>query len=141
MMRKYRVNVETLARLAPGLVHTLSLAGKAMLAREVGKVLQLAGSHEEVKRVVRDVVKYARCELGARVCANISDGYWLARSAGEWAEYQAAEKTRAIFRFVQLRDMREAAREKSSGQGQLFGRDEGTEGQRDVEARTAWARA
>jgi len=61
-------------------------------------------------------------------------GYWLARSDREWSEYLESRKANARFEFAMVRDMRTAARERATGQGDLFGDGTGNRSHAD------WAR-
>ena len=71
------------------------------------------------RRQVRGLAQQLR-RAGYRVCAS-DEGYWLARSGVEYAEYLEAVQRKAIFRFVERRQMAAAAEERSSGQMRLFG--------------------
>lgn len=91
-----------------------------------------ASNHEARKRGVRRLVERLR-NGGIRICANLSQGYWLARSDTEWHAYCESRKRNAIFEFVFVRKIKQAAGQRSSGQRQLFDRDE-------PGSRGAWAK-
>lgn len=87
-------------------------------ARGVAFVLGLTGNTEAQRRRIREAVELCR-RRGLRVCAN-ADGYWLARSNAEWADYKEARKSGARFEFVRIRKMAEAATAATGRQGLLF---------------------
>ena len=79
----------------------------------------VAGNRENQRRRVREAMTYAREKLGQRICAN-GRGYWIARDATEWQQYQDAAGRGARFAFVSLRRRQAAVTERFSGQGLLF---------------------
>lgn len=122
MMRKYRTNPVKLARFAP---HAkLAVCGGPVTADEIAVRLGIicetqTDPREARRRIVRDLVAWLR-EHGEMVCANTIDGYWMARDWSEYRLYQEAERSGAVFKFVRLRDEREAARERHNGQVMMF---------------------
>ena len=126
MAVKYRTPVKTLAVLGPRAVRILA-DHETRLAVRLGAMLGVGGDRENQRRVARDVVKYARNELGERICANLTVGYWLARSHTEWERYTAVVKARGVFEFVRVRRMDAAISERNSGQGMLFERGKTTQ--------------
>jgi hypothetical protein len=89
-----------------------------VIANRVG----ITGDRETRKRTLREIVKTLRrpgegSEAGGmRICANLVDGYWIARDATEWHEYLEAVKRDAVFRFHERRRMATAASEQVTGQ-------------------------
>ena len=97
---------------------------RPLTAIVLAKACQILGSRETRRRAVRKLVEMLR-EDGHCVCAGKGfdgegTGYWLARDYGEWDRYRKARRSAAIFEFVTLRKMTEAARERSGRQGKLF---------------------
>ena len=103
------------------LIAALRVITEPVPARKLAPALEVPGRDTESRRRrVRDVVEAARSKpFGFRICAN-SEGYWLARDEHEWAAYEAARETKARFEFVRVRNMRQAAGERTSGQGMLL---------------------
>ena len=96
---------------AHGPVTAIALTGPLGLERLMGR--------ETIRRRVREVIAYARNILGIQICADGS-GYWLARSTSEWRAYQDATKNRARFVFVRAAKQQSRARDRRSGQLELF---------------------
>lgn len=118
-------------------------AGTPVLRKaiELADAAGIQGGHENKRRRVREIVAELH-ELGERICASSGApedcGYWLARDDAEWSGYQEARKAHARFEFVVVRDMKQAAGEKSVGQRQLFS--DGATKRQSHEESTAWAR-
>lgn len=90
-------------------------------ALDVAAHLGIAGSNDEhTKRIVRDLVKFARDEHGKRICSNLSGGYWLARDAAEWKEFNEGRRTTAGFKFVDIRKQERAVTDAMNVQEELF---------------------
>jgi len=94
-------------------------AGGPVSARVLARACNLKGTAERKRRIVREVVRYARDHGGMRICANLS-GYWLARSSLEWGRYLEARKANARFEYVAVRRMKNAATDSMAGQKSLF---------------------
>jgi len=99
------------------------LDDRPIKAREIAEACGIApGSGVEIrKRRVREAVAMLR-EKGAPVCANLDDGYWLARDAGEFTRWRESESKRAKFKFAELRRVAGAVADGAAGQGRLFTR-------------------
>ena len=93
---------------------------RAVPARELADACDIPSCNVEIRRRrVREVVEYARTELGEQICAS-GDGYWLARNASEWLAYRDAQKANIRFAFVRLRRVDDAVRDRVTRQGKLF---------------------
>ena len=99
----------------------LAGATEPVNARALGAVLRLKGATEPLRRAVRRIVEHARRTLGLRICANLS-GYWLARDADEWREYQAAIAANLRFKFYRISQTKAAVVNRMNEQGTLFDR-------------------
>ncbi len=80
---------------------------------------------ETKRRAVRKLASELR-SAGFQVCA-CGHGYWLARDAAEWGEYQAARQSKARFVFKAVRQMADAASDRACGQGELFSAESGAD--------------
>lgn len=109
-------------RLAPLHWYLRRHTGRAILAVELATHLGIGGNHENKRRGVRRIVERLRND-GHRICADChptKGGYWLAADVAEWQAYEAARESGARFEFVAVKRMREAATDRSCGQGKLF---------------------
>ncbi len=121
---------QTLQERAPIVASRLQLAASSgdgpLTAVELAMELRLTRmSHETMRRRIRDAVKYARETNGERICAD-GDGYWMARSAQEWADYKAAVGHGVRYRFVAVKRAQAAVTHRMNGQAMLFGEIEAT---------------
>lgn len=117
-----QAEISAIAGCVLDLLRGLFAAGAGpMAAREIASRLRVAPNTgvENQRREVRKLIAEIR-EAGHRVC-ECNSGYWLARDAAEWAEYQAAVTAKARFTFVRVRKVREAVVDRMAGQGGLFG--------------------
>lgn len=89
-------------------------------AIEIAQKLELdpQRNRESRRRSVRFLADELRGE-GHRVCAG-NDGYWLARTDGEWHKYLESAKNKLKFGFVKTRERTTASSERATGQGKLF---------------------
>ncbi len=90
-----------------------------VLGITLGRELGLDGKHESIRRRIREAVRFGRDHMGLKFCSD-GHGYWLARSAAEWAEFKAAENAKTVFRFVRMARVNRAVAERQNGQGLLF---------------------
>jgi hypothetical protein len=84
--------------------------------------LNCGGNRERKRRTVREAVE-AMHRRGQRICADChptEGGYWMARSDGEWKEYQEARKQQTRYQFVRLAELHRSANELRSGQKTLW---------------------
>ena len=119
MNAKTPVHTETNPALERQALNALENAARPVTAAALANLLELTGSRETQRRKVRAIVRALR-KAGHRVCANLSTGYWLARSGQEWSDYQAAVKAKACFAFVEISRNKSAATDRANNQGSLF---------------------
>jgi len=103
----------------------LELATGPVTARTLAAICNVTGDVQTQRRKVREVVRHCRTINGTRICATTGKpgteaGYWMARDAAEWAAYMNARREHAVFTFVEVKRVQEAAREQRSGQQKLF---------------------
>lgn len=93
---------------------------RPLTAAEIAEQLGVSpcGGREWRRRRVRFLVSELR-DSGERVCG-ANDGYWLARSDGEWHDYLEAVRQKARFRFVAARRMTDVSSHAATGQLHLF---------------------
>lgn len=108
------------------LVATLTaVTDRPVTAVEAAAAMGLKRGRESQRRRVREAAKYARENLGHRVCAgagaSVDCGYWLARTAAEWAEYLETQRTGARFKFAALARTQRAVTDAMNQQRRLFG--------------------
>ena len=130
----WRLSEDKLRHYAEALNVALSPIGVAgghkLTARGAARVLQLSGySVEQQRRIVREVVRYGRGEMGLKICASIQDGYWKARTPQEWKDYEAATREGLVFRFAEMGRRRDRMVDMANRQGTLF----------DTRGSNAWA--
>lgn len=116
------VGEDALAELAPKALAVLTARrghgyGPAS-ARRLADLLGLGKLCERNRRIVREIIRYARETFQAEICAG-NDGYWLARDATEWGEYRERRKRGLGMAFSKLSALNRRVTERFSGQGML----------------------
>lgn len=97
---------------------------RPLTAAELAQVAGIEGNREWQRRAVRKVVTLLRSR-GNRIAAcdqtKSGAGYFLARTSAEWRRYQETRRRGAILSFARIRQMRERAAERASGQRTIEG--------------------
>jgi len=104
---------------APRLVDLLHRRQVPVSAIDAAYCLGIEGKRETKRRRIREAAAEAR-ENGHRICADLEDGYWLARSHDEWEAWLAHQRRGARYRFARMSRAERAAVDRGNRQGLLF---------------------
>lgn len=96
----------------------LKAAGEPIVAADLGRRLDLAGSRESQRRQVRAIITHLRNQ-GEWVVATTQGGYMLTGDRGVWAQYLVHRQIDAKQVIGQSHNRNKAAID-SQGQGLLF---------------------
>lgn len=90
-----------------------------MTAAEIAARLYLPGCRETQRRHVRAIIEQLR-KVGAKIVANLSEGYWLTEDITLWRDYLEGRQIDAKIILAETHKRKRMLAD-AAGQGILFG--------------------